>query len=262
MTELTSFSLLFMIGLIAGAYGVMVGAGGGFIFVPALLIIFHLPPEKAVGTGLAIVLINALSGVLGYVKQKRINYKMGILISIGAIPGTFIGSWLIQFGSTEFFYVAFASMLISLGLFLMIKKAPHQQAEQEVAAAIESAIPKKNLPNALFLLLIGLLLGTLSNYLGIGGGWLLVPILIYLFHVVPHQATATSIFSLCIYSFIGLITQVYQGHIDWSSTLFGGLGVLIGAQIGVYLSCKLSGKLIIQMLSFLLIGVGIKLFFR
>ncbi|WP_308216582.1 sulfite exporter TauE/SafE family protein [Pseudalkalibacillus decolorationis] len=259
---------LLLIGFLSGGYGVIVGAGGGFVFVPALLIFLNLSPQMAAGTGLAVVLINALSGVFGYVRQNRIDYKVGITLSIGAVPGTFIGVWLVQFSNSQSFYWIFALMLFTLGVFLLLKNPSandNNSEKAETAATMDNETfeKKKVSPklNTVCLLLIGVLLGVVSNYFGIGGGWLLVPVLIYIFRVMPHYATATSIFSLCLYSTVGVVTHIYYGNINWMVVLWGGLGVIFGAQLGVYLSNKISGKLIIQMLSILLIGVGIKLFF-
>lgn len=68
--------ILLLVGMIAGGYGTIVGAGGGFIFVPALLIVFQMDPIIAAGSGLVIVLINASSGVLGYRKAEKIKYDI------------------------------------------------------------------------------------------------------------------------------------------------------------------------------------------
>ncbi len=111
------------------------------------------------------------------------------------------------------------------------------------------------------LVTLGLLMGVLSSYLGIGGGWLLVPLLIYLFRIAIHSATATSIFSLCIYSSVGVISQIFFGSIDWMIVLLGGSGVIIGSQLGVLLAQNVPGQRIIQMLSVLLIMIGVRMYF-
>ena len=256
--------LLLVIGFISGAYGTIVGAGGGFIFVPALLLIMNYPPEVAAGTGLSVVLLNAISGVTGYVKQKRINYKLGIVLSIGAIPGTFLGIWFAHIAPAASFYGIFAALLIGLGIFLLLKK--ESEARREVAATDElsSGILARADSQTKVKVLIactGILLGIVSGFFGIGGGWLMVPILVYIFKIVPKYATATSIFALCIYSVSGVIVYLIQGNIEWIAVLWGGIGIIFGAQLGVFLSDKISGKLIIRLLSVLLIIVGVRMFF-
>ncbi|WP_174496031.1 sulfite exporter TauE/SafE family protein [Salirhabdus euzebyi] len=257
-------SSLIAIGIFAGAYGAIVGAGGGFIFVPALLIFYQFSPAVAAGTGLLIVFINSLSGVFGLIKQKRIYYYVGIILTIGAIPGTFFGSWLAEIIPAASFYKIFAILLILLSGFLFYKnsnifqKNKGEDSELEKAFLLEEGIWNKQ--NIGFLG-IGYLLGTVSNFFGIGGGWLMVPILVYGFKIKPHIATATSLFTLCIYSFVGATSQILNGNIDWEAGIWGGLGVMVGAQLGVLVSSKLSGKVIIQMLSLLLLLIGARLLF-
>ncbi|TMN21683.1 sulfite exporter TauE/SafE family protein [Lentibacillus cibarius] len=250
--------LLLVIGIIAGGYGTIVGAGGGFIFVPALLILLDIDPVIAAGSGLVIVLINSLTGVIGYAKQKRIDYRIALTIGISAFPGALLGVWLLRVYSSQYFYIIFATILVGLGIFLLSKNAP---TKKKKAASDEPT----NKPAAIYdkwFVPLGLLMGVLSSYLGIGGGWLLVPILVYLFQVPTHQATATSLLSLCLYSTVGVITQIYYGNIDWMAVIFGGTGIIVGANLGVIISKRLSGRVVMQMLSVLLIIIGIRMYFQ
>lgn len=104
-------------------------------------------------------------------------------------------------------------------------------------------------------------MGILSNYLGIGGGWLIVPILIYTFKMSPKQAASTSVYSLLIYTTIGATTQVFEGNINWIIIIIGGIGISIGANIGLYIAKKIPENLIMKLLSVVLIIMGIKMFF-
>ena len=185
--------------------------------------------------------------MIGYAKKKKIKYQIGLSIGIGALPGSIIGVWLLQLYSSSYFYVIFSTILVSLGILLFLKNLPkkfkkHVPIEEynyEAAASSEgnngshhsivggdkkdghSKFMKK------WLIPLGILIGILSSYLGIGGGWLLVPILIYVFRVPAHFATATSIFSLCLYSTIGVLLQIFYGNIDWTAVIFGGMGVIV-----------------------------------
>lgn len=112
--------LLLIIGIIAGGYGTIVGAGGGFIFVPALLILLVMDPMIAAASGLVlvIVLINSVTGSLGYAKQNKNNYKIALMIGISALPGALLGVWLLQKYSSQYFHVIFATILVGLEVFL------------------------------------------------------------------------------------------------------------------------------------------------
>ncbi|MEH7385250.1 sulfite exporter TauE/SafE family protein [Bacillus sp. JJ1521] len=274
--------LLLIIGLLAGGYGSIVGAGGGFIFVPALLLLFKISPTIAAGTGLVIVLINSLSGVVGYARQNRIHYRTGVILSIGAFPGALLGVWVLEIYSSTYFYIIFGSILTILGIFLILKNTGFKKTKvidnqyqknsiNEVAATTSSLMENnkyilersetKNI-QVRWLIPIGFFMGILSSYLGIGGGWLLVPLLIYFFRVPTHNATATSIFSLCLYSSVGVILQIWNNNIDWLIVLMGGIGIIIGSQLGVFLSQKIPSRIIMQMLSILLIAIGIRMYFH
>jgi uncharacterized protein len=274
--DLTMGFLLIIIGIIAGGYGTIVGAGGGFILVPALLLIFQIDPTVAAASGLVTVLINSLSGVFGYAKQNKIQYRTGLTIGIGALPGSILGVMLLQLYASSSFTIILASLLVSLGLFLFWRNTSFKKKKTHVpvregdsiseqyaaeAATTAGAEYETTSPKSIFLVPLGFLMGILSSYLGIGGGWLLVPILIYLFKVPTHNATATSIFSLTLYSTAGVVSQLFYGQIDWSIVLFGGIGVIIGSQLGVYLSKLLPDKVVVQMLSVLLVVIGIRMYF-
>lgn len=255
--------LILFIGIFAGGYGTIVGAGGGFIFVPALLIVLDMEPALAAGTGITIVLINSISGFIGYAKQKKILYKVGLQFGIGAVPGSFIGVWLLQNYSTNspIYYWVFATLLVSFGFFILFKNSSFNKSSNNLSSSFKNETSEyKNLKLS-WLVISGFLIGILSSYLGIGGGWLLVPIFIYLFRLPTSIATATSIFSLCIYSTVGVIFQISYNSVDWAAVLWGGCGVIIGAQIGVQLSKKLSDKIVVQMLSILLLVVGFRMYF-
>ena len=258
---LTTGLLILMVGLFAGGYGTIVGAGGGFIFVPALLVLLDVDLNLAAGSGLVVVLINALVGVQGYAKQRKVNYVVGIKIAFGAVPGSLFGVWLLQIHSTNsnLFYWVFASLLLIFGVFLFLKNAKFNLFKRTKATTYKRI---KGLPlKAKWLIPLGLMMGVLSSYLGIGGGWLLVPIFVYLFQLPAYEATATSIFSLCIYSIVGVLVHILYNNVDWEIVLWGGIGVTIGARLGVMIANRLSGKMIIQMLSILLIIVGFRMYF-
>ncbi|MEN1970380.1 sulfite exporter TauE/SafE family protein [Lentibacillus sp. N15] len=281
--DIATALLLLVIGIIAGGYGTIVGAGGGFIFVPALLLILKMDPAIAAGSGLVIVLINSFSGAIGYARQKKIDYRTGILIAIGALPGSLLGVWLLHVYASNYFNIAFATVLMLLGLFLFTKNTsfgktkasvqnhPQQHEARQQMGATGSEVSQLatitnqqsdgNRIDVKLLLPLGLLMGVLSSYLGIGGGWLLVPILIYGFKIPTHFATATSLFSLCIYSSYGVISQIFYNSIDWMTVLWGGIGIIIGSQLGVRLAQRIPGKIVMQMLSVLLVIIGFRMYF-
>ncbi|SFE82642.1 sulfite exporter TauE/SafE family protein [Alteribacillus iranensis] len=265
-----TFILLILLGFAASAYGTIIGAGGGFLFVPALLTFYEISPEAAAATGLAIVFINAAAGMPLLLKQRRILIRTGLFLSLGAIPGTFLGKWLVTFSPDGIFYALFACLLIGLGLFLTLKKQKPAKSEAETAATAENVMSSEETKEEnedksvefWKLLLTGALLGVISSFFGIGGGWLLVPILVYGYSLSIKAATATSMFSLAIYSLVGLIPSVIDQSVDWAVVGMSGIGVLLGAQAGAMLSKKMKATTIVRLLAAVVIIMGINMFFQ
>lgn len=159
---------------------------------------------------------------------------------------------------TNLFYIVFALMLTVLGMFLLVKTLPFLNKKKTKITNVSENVKKSF---SYWFIPLGFFMGILSNYLGIGGGWLLVPILIYIFKIPSKEAASTSIFSLCIYTTVGAITQISIGNIDWLIVIIGSIGISIGAKIGLKIAEIIPEKLIMQLLSIVLIVMGIRMFF-
>src|SRR3954470_3989927 len=83
-------------GYLVGTYGTMVGAGGGFLVVPAMLIVYHAGHDQAAGTGLAVVFLNAVSGPISYTQQKRVDYRAGLTFALATLPGSIAGAFMTE----------------------------------------------------------------------------------------------------------------------------------------------------------------------
>src|ERR1700737_4821202 len=115
--------LLVLIGLVVGALGTLIGAGGGFILVPVLLFLYpSMPPAILTAVSMAIVACNALSGSVAYARAGRIDYKAGILFSIFTIPGSILGVWVTRYIPKYLFTFVFGSLLVVLAFYLFFKK--------------------------------------------------------------------------------------------------------------------------------------------
>ena len=115
--------LLILIGFIIGTFGTLIGAGGGFILVP-LLILTHpsMPPNVVTAISIAVVAVNAVSGSIAYAREKRIDYKAGLLFGAFTIPGSIIGVFLIKYVPKHIFNIVFGILLVMLSAFFIYKK--------------------------------------------------------------------------------------------------------------------------------------------
>ncbi len=108
-----------LFGLVVGAYGTLIGAGGGFVIVPVLLLFLHWPHDQAVGTSLLVVAANAASGSWAYWRQRRIDRRTGWPFALATLPGAVVGSFVVDWLSRRLFNVIFGVLLVAVSLYLM-----------------------------------------------------------------------------------------------------------------------------------------------
>jgi uncharacterized protein len=239
-------------GIGVGAYGTMIGVGGGFLIVPFLLLVHHVSSEQAVGTSIVVVFLNAVSGAISYARQRRIDFKAGLWFAAATVPGAIAGAFLSEWLSGPIFNIVFALLLIALSLFMFFRKAPSSQA----TTADERHY------NLRLGIILSLFVGCISSLFGIGGGVIHVPALIHLLSFPPHIATATSTFILAFTTAVGGVSHVALGHVLWAPAVTLGIGVIIGAQLGARWGSKLQGTVLVRLLSLALILVALRLLVR
>jgi uncharacterized protein len=270
-----STALYVLFGFLVGVYGTLVGAGGGFLVVPFLLLVKHYPAAEAAGTSLVVVFLNALSGTIAYARQKRIDYKSGLWFAAAALPGSFLGAYGVGFFSQRLFHVLIGGMLCVIAGILMWR--PHGT----LAGAQARAERSKNgglLPVSRRLVdargevfeyrydrFVGIVLsffvGFLSSLLGIGGGIIHVPALVFLLSFPAHISTATSHFILAITAAMGAGSHLALGHVHLGPALAMGAGAVLGAPLGARISRRARGVWILRGLALALALVGIRLLF-
>jgi uncharacterized membrane protein YfcA len=263
-------------GLIVGTYGTMVGAGGGFLIVPVLLLVWHLPPALAAGTSLAVVFLNAAAGSTSYARQGRVDYKSGILLALPTLPGSIAGAFIADRISGRVFHVIFAVLLLTVASLLLWKPVGRGE-EPTVRHEFDPNGPWWRMQrvvidktghefryqyNLIYGLLISFGVGFMSSILGIGGGIVHVPALIHLLGFPSHLAAATSHFILAISALVGAGTHVALGNVLFIPAGLMGVGVIVGAYFGAKLAHKSKGAVTVRLLSIALIVVAIRLLLK
>lgn len=238
-----------------GAFGTLVGVGGGFILVPIFLLLMHYSPQHTVGTSLAIVFLNALSGSVAYIRQKKVFYDAGIRFALATIPGAFLGGYLSRYFTSRAFSITFGVLLLIIAL-IMFGRARAAAARE--TGTFDAATFTYNRVLGVSLSVV---VGFLSTILGIGGGIIHVPIMVYLLGFPTHVATATSHFVLAISTFFGVTAHYIMHNILLVPAITIGTGALLGAQGGAWLAQRVQSRPILIVLSILLFLVGIRLIF-
>lgn len=263
------FLWLIPLGLIIGAYGTLIGAGGGFVLMPVLLLLYPSEkPEILTSISLAVVFFNALSGSWAYARMKRVDYKSGLLFSAATVPGAILGSFSTALISRQLFNIIFGLLMIAVSAFLLLRP----KRKKEINGDIISYYFTRNLTDAngsshtfsynpIIAIGSSLFVGYISSLLGIGGGIIHVPVLVYLLNFPEHIATATSHFTLAVMALTGTIVHVSTGVFSHGvrRTIFLAIGVIFGAQFGARLSSRIHGRWIIRGLAIALGFVGIRI---
>ena len=264
---------LVALGIFVGCYGTLIGAGGGFVLMPVLLLLYpHQPANLLTCISLAVVFFNALSGSEAYALLKRIDYRSGLMFSAATIPGAILGALNTSYVPRRLFDLIFGVLLLAAAAFLGYqpkKKEDKQRSfgadRYRVARTLVDAhgITYEYDFNWLLGMTISIFVGYVSSFLGIGGGIIHVPALSYFLNFPIHVATATSHFILAIMALTGTVVHILTGTFAHGvhRTVALAIGVMLGAQIGARLSDKVRGPWIIRALAMALGIVGLRILF-
>ncbi|HMM19818.1 MAG TPA: sulfite exporter TauE/SafE family protein [Selenomonadales bacterium] len=248
LTTLTLFAL----GFAVGTFGTLVGIGGGIFLVPIFILVMHYSPQNAIGTSLAVVFLNALSGTVAYIRQKKVYYDAGVRFSLATIPGAVAGSYLAGYFTSKTFTIAFGLMLVAVASLMFYRSSAQKRAEPP----FDRQHFTYNRPLGVVL---SFFIGFLSSILGIGGGVIHVPLLVYVLGFPTHVATATSHFVLAVSTLFGVGSHWALGNILPGPALAIGFGAVLGAQFGARLSLRLQSRLILILLSLSMAALGLRL---
>lgn len=246
------FSLIgyIALGIGTGIIGALLGLGGGVVIVPFLVFVAHFEPQMAIGTSMLVVLLNSLSGAIGYIRQKLACTDAAIKFSLATIPGAFLGSYAAVYLQGKVFYGVFGIFFLGLAA-NMYRKSCIKGENNGV-----DKVPEQY--NWVLGVICSIFVGFLASILGIGGGVIHVPFMIYVLRFPLKVAIATSTCILAVSAISGAASHAYLGHIELVVGIAIGIGAAIGAQIGVSLAKKLNSNLLMKGTSFLVAFTGIK----
>ena len=240
---------LVVFGFFVGTYGSMVGVGGGFLIVP-LLLALGTPTRVAAGTSLIVVLANAASSTVSYLRYRRIDLKSGLMFSVAGIPGAIAGAWVDQHVSHRVFTWLFAGLLVVVAARAVIapeNPPPPQRTDEDESSPGDQSrdfvdafgVRQRYRFNIWTGIGVSIVTGFLASMFGIGGGVVQVPAMIYLLHFPTHVAVATSQLVIFVTALFGGATHAYYGDVLPFPALFLSIGALGGAQLGSYLSSRM-----------------------
>ena len=258
----------FAIGILSGLFGV----GGGFLLVPLLNIVFNIPYNIAIGSSLLQMVGTSAAGSLKHKSYENIDYKLATFAVIGSIVGVELGaralmrlknlSTITINGSTismmdfwiNIIYIVLLS-LVGTSMFLESKKAKKRETQGGLVENLISqkihnikippiiSLPTSKIENISIwnLIFIGFGVGILSGLLGVGGGFVISPALIYVIGVPTSVAIGTGLFQIIFTSAYGAITHLLKGNIDFKLVAYILTGSIIGSQLGARIHNNIRG---------------------
>jgi uncharacterized membrane protein YfcA len=275
--SLDAIVMLFLgfLGVFAGFLGGLLGVGGGVIVVPILVLVFDLETRLAVGTSLVMIIFTALSATLAYSRQKRIDWKVGIMAAVATVPGASIGAYATKFFSSKSLAIIFGVALFFIAG-IMLRRTLHQRTSHKKAhSAATTQIPNRGvwhrklvdsmgkvfeydsrIYSGLLLLFLG---GLASGFLGIGGGLIVVPILSAIVGLPMHIAVATSMLTMTFTSISGVSTHIMLGNVRIEYAIPLVIGILLGAQLGARTAKGLKSASLERVFAVVVLVIGIVL---
>jgi uncharacterized membrane protein YfcA len=246
-----------LIGLSLG----LIGSGGSILTVPVLVYFIGLAPVEATGYSLFIVGLTAMIGCISYATKKLVDYRTAILFGIPSICGVFISRWYIL-PSLPSTFVAIHSLMITKNIFIMVLFSAF------MIIASRSMIRSGNIPedelsgdetkNFSRLMLEGAAVGLVTGFVGVGGGFLIIPSLVLLAKMKMKKAIGTSLFIIAINALIGFALELKMNpHVDWKFLLIFSLFAVSGIFIGNYISKFISGQRLKPVFGWFILVMGI-----
>ncbi|PYE86640.1 hypothetical protein C7477_1214 [Phyllobacterium leguminum] len=266
------------VGFLSGMFGV----SGGFLITP-LLIFYNIPPVVAVATGVNQVIASSVSGALAHFKRRTLDIKLGLLLVAGGLLGSLIGislfSLLRELGQLDLIVSLLYVLLLGTvgGLMLIESFRALQRVRRGQAVNLKRPgqhnwvhrLPlkmrfraSKIYVSVIPVLGIGFFIGILAAIMGVGGGFIMVPALIYLLRVPTNVVIGTSLFQVTFVTAFATVMQAMTNHsVDIVLALLLMIGGVIGAQYGARVGQKLRGEQLRLLLALLVLAVALRLAF-
>jgi uncharacterized protein len=263
------------VGFLSGVFGV----GGGFLMTP-LLIFIGIPPVVAVATEANQIVASSVSGVLAHWRRGNVDFKMGTLLLTGGVIGSSFGVWLFTFlkdlGQIDLViklsYVVFLGII---GFLMLIESINSMRASKSKrrkrihthnwmhGLPLKMRFRKSRLYiSAILPILIGIFVGILSAIMGVGGGFVMVPAMIYLLGMPTAVVVGTSLFQIIfVTANVTVLQAVSNQSVDIVLALLLLVGGVIGAQFGAKFGGRIQGEQLRGMLALIVIAVCLKLTF-
>lgn len=275
--------ILFGMGAAVGFLSGMFGVGGGFLMTP-LLIFYNIPPAVAVATEANQIVASSFSGALAHLRKGTVDIKLGLLLLVGGLAGSTIGvyvfSLLRELGQLDLIIsILYVGFLGAIGTLMTIESLRAIQKSRAEGTPVRARRPGHDswihaLPlkvrfrksklylSAIPVVVLGALVGVLAAIMGVGGGFVMVPAMIYLLRVPTNVVIGTSLFQIIfVTGYTTIIQSTANQTVDIVLAFILMVGGVIGAQLGAAAGHRLKGEQLRALLGLLVLAVCLRLGF-
>lgn len=226
---------IFLIGVGAGAFGTMLGLGGGIILVPALTLLMGVPIKQAVAASLVAVAATSCAGVQAYLRAQLVDWRLGVRLLIPTLSGAVVGGLVVGYVPSDVIRWLFIAMIVYvLGQMVWASRRPAPPDAERSTPGIVWGMRQRAL--AVGLSALG---GLVSALLGVGGGVIQVPLMHTVLKAPLRRAIGTSTFLIGATASASALLYLVQGELQPEVVVPATLGTMIGAQIGARLARRL-----------------------
>lgn len=264
--------LRFTVGLGAGVLSGMFGIGGGLVTTPAIRMLLGAPALIAVGTPLPVIIPTAITGAVSYASRRLANVRVGVTIGATGAVTAIAGAWASRLAGGAAVMLATAAVIIVAAADML-----HQSLSGSLASTVidESGLSVERNPaeessrssegtawrhpRTVGTVALGIIAGLYSGFLGLGGGFVIVPVLTRFFEMPVKRAIGTSLVAVAIMAVPGTAAHALLGHIDWGMAAVLTVGSIPGAIAGAALTVAARERHIRIAFAVLLIATAIAL---
>jgi len=269
ISTMTHVILLAVVGFVGGTFGSMVGLGGGVFIIPALTLFLGVPIHSAIAAGLVAVVATSTTAAAAYVRNDLTNMRLGMTMETMTVTGALVGGLVGSALSKGVLSAVFGGIMIAVSIYMGLRRRPGglpPVAEEDLGLLGASYYDRnldatvrytvRRLPEGMAASFVA---GTVSGLLGVGGGFLKVPVMVLAMRVPVRAAVSTSAFMVGVTACAGAAVYFARGMVDPVVTVPVVLGIAAGAYLGSKLALRVRSSILAGVLSFVLFALAVQM---
>lgn len=268
------------LGLIIGGFLGALGGGGAILTVPALVYLLGQDPQDATASSLIIVGAASLTGIISYARGHHVRWRLGLLFGLAGAAAAFAGTAANRLVNQHYLLIGFALVMFAAATGMLIRtRAPHRTGTGSLPRKTKQPTPDPTttrtstavladtptntqrtsnpVATAVKVAVAGLAVGFLTGFFGVGGGFVIVPVLVLLFNLPMTAAAATSLLIIAINSGVSLAARAGQAHFDWAIIIPFTLAAMAASLAGKSVAGRLPEKVLTLTFAGMLIAIGL-----